>query len=92
MQETSSQLPLVLPFDRPARFKLLRAGTYCAPIGCDRGADLEATMDEEAGHIVETAVEARAGFLDRPTTVVLIVSTTLTIALFAAIYIGFFAR
>ena len=47
---------------------------------------------KEAGHIVETAVEARAGFLDRPTTVVLIVSTTLTIALFAAIYIGFFAR
>jgi len=49
-------------------------------------------MDKEAGHIVETAVEARAGFRDRPTTVVLIVSTTLTIALFAAIYIGFFAR
>jgi hypothetical protein len=70
----------------------LRAGTYCAPIGCDRGAGLEAVMDKEAGHIVETAVEARAGFLDRPTTVVLIVSTTLTIALFAAIYIGFFAR
>jgi hypothetical protein len=39
-----------------------------------------------------TAAEARAGFLDRPTTVVLIVSTSLTIALFAAIYIGFFAR
>jgi hypothetical protein len=49
-------------------------------------------MDKEAGHIVETAVEARAGFIDRPTTVVLIVSTTLTIAVFAAIYIGFFAR
>jgi len=48
-------------------------------------------MDTEAGHIVETAVEARAGFIDRPT-VVLIVSTTLTIAVFAAIYIGFFAR
>jgi hypothetical protein len=49
-------------------------------------------MNRESGHIVETAVEARAGFLDRPTMVVLIVSTTLTIALFAAIYIGFFAR
>jgi hypothetical protein len=49
-------------------------------------------MDKEAGHIVETAVEARAGFIDRPTTVMLIVSTTLTIAVFAAIYIGFFAR
>jgi hypothetical protein len=49
-------------------------------------------MNKEGGHIVETAVEARSGFLDRPTAVVLIVSTTLTIALFAAIYIGFFAR
>jgi hypothetical protein len=36
---------------------------------------------EEAGHTVGTAVEARAGFLDRPTTVVLIMSTSLTIAL-----------
>jgi len=34
-------------------------------------------MNKESGHIVETAVEARAGFLDRPTTVVLIVSTAL---------------
>jgi hypothetical protein len=49
-------------------------------------------MHKEAGHTVGTAVEARAGFLDRPTAVVLIVSTSLTIALFAAIYIGFFAR
>jgi hypothetical protein len=49
-------------------------------------------MDKEAGHIVETAVEARAGFIDRPTTIVLIVSTTLTIAVFATIYIGFFSR
>ena len=64
----------------------------CVPIGWDKGADLESVMDKEAGHIVETAVEARAGFIDRPTTVVLIVSTTLTIAVFAAIYIGFFAR
>jgi hypothetical protein len=28
-------------------------------------------MHEEAGHIVETPVEARAGFLDRPTLVVI---------------------
>ena len=49
-------------------------------------------MNKESGHIVETAVEARAGFLDRPTTVVLIMSTALTMALFAAIYISFFAR
>ena len=46
-------------------------------------------MQEEAGHIVETPIEARAGFLDRPTLVVLIVSTSLMIGVFAALYIGF---
>ena len=49
-------------------------------------------MQEEAGHIVETPVEARAGFLDRPTLVVLMVSTSLMIGVFAVLYIGFFAR
>ena len=49
-------------------------------------------MHKEAGHIVETPVEARAGFLDRPTLAVLIVSTGVVIGLFALIYIGFFAR
>ena len=49
-------------------------------------------MHEEAGHTVETPVEARAGFLDRPTLVVLIVSTSLMIGVFAMLYIGFFAR
>jgi hypothetical protein len=49
-------------------------------------------MHKEAGQIVETAVEARAGFLDRSTTAVLIVSTALLIGLFAPLYIGFFAR
>jgi hypothetical protein len=49
-------------------------------------------MHKEVGHIVETAVEARAGFLDRPTMAVLIVSTVLVVGLFATLYIGFFAR
>ena len=39
-------------------------------------------MHTENGHIVETAVEARAGFLGRPTLVVLVVSTILVVALF----------
>jgi hypothetical protein len=47
-------------------------------------------MYNEGKHIVETAVEARAGFLDRRTLVVLIVSTCLTI--FAMIFLGVFAR
>ena len=49
-------------------------------------------MYKKNGQVIETAVEARAGFLDRPTLVVLIVSTGLIIGLFAAIYIGFFAH
>ena len=49
-------------------------------------------MHKENGQVIETAVEARAGFLDRPTLVVLIVSTGLIIGLFAAIYIWFFAH
>jgi hypothetical protein len=49
-------------------------------------------MIDKGGHIVETAVEARAGFLDRPTLVVLTVSTCLIIGLFAIIFMGFFAR
>ena len=48
-------------------------------------------MHKEGGHIVETAVEARAGFLDKPTLTVLIVSTTLTIAMFVLIYSFVFA-
>jgi hypothetical protein len=49
-------------------------------------------MHKENGQTVETSVEARAGFLDRPTLVVLIVSTALLIGLFAVIYVGFFGR
>jgi hypothetical protein len=49
-------------------------------------------MHKEQGHIVETAVEARAGFLGRPTLVVLFISTAATIGLFALIYIVFFAQ
>jgi hypothetical protein len=49
-------------------------------------------VHKEEGHIVAAPVEARAGFLDRPILVVLIVSTTLVIGLFALLYIGFFSR
>ena len=49
-------------------------------------------MHKEGGHIVETAVEARAGFLDRPTLAILTVSTCLIIGLFVMIFISFFAR
>jgi hypothetical protein len=49
-------------------------------------------MHKEGESTVATPVEARAGFLDRPTLTVLIVSIGLTIGLFALVYIVFFAR
>ena len=48
-------------------------------------------MHKEQGRIVETPVEARAGFLDRPVLVVLTVSTIAVIAIFALVYAGHFA-
>lgn len=48
-------------------------------------------MKKEGGHIVETAVEARAGYLDRPAMAVLIVSTVLVCALFGLLYLVSFA-
>jgi hypothetical protein len=52
---------------------------------------LEAIMHKEGGHIVETPVEARAGFLDRPVLVVLMVSVILVVGAFALVAGGFFS-
>jgi hypothetical protein len=49
-------------------------------------------MHKEQGHTVGSAVEARAGFLDRPVLVVLVVSVLLVCLLFGGIYLGFFGR
>jgi hypothetical protein len=46
--------------------------------------------EEEPKRIVETPVEARQGFLDRPVLVVLLVSLALVITLFGMIYGGIF--
>lgn len=43
---------------------------------------------QERGHTVETAVEARAGFLDRPVLAVLVASTVIVIVGFALVYLG----
>ena len=48
-------------------------------------------MHKEEGHTVESPVEARAGFLDRPVLVVLLTSVTLACGLFALVYFGYFA-
>jgi hypothetical protein len=47
-------------------------------------------MKNAAGHEVETAREARAGFLDRPVLVVLCISTGVLIAVFGLLWFGFF--
>ena len=44
-------------------------------------------IDKE-GRTVETAVEARAGFLDRPVLVVLVVSCVLAVCFLALTYFG----
>ena len=48
-------------------------------------------MEKKQGRIVETPVEARAGFLDRPVLLILLVSLLLVVILFALSYCGFFA-
>lgn len=48
-------------------------------------------MHKESGQIVETPVEARGGFLDRPVLVVLIISTALVIAGFVIVSMGYFS-
>ncbi len=45
-------------------------------------------MHTEKNHVVESAVEARAGFLDRPVLVVLVVSCVLVVAAFILTYVG----
>ena len=45
-------------------------------------------MRTEGGHVVATPVEARAGFLDRPVLLVLLVSTAIVIVGFALVYFG----
>jgi hypothetical protein len=48
-------------------------------------------MRKEGDHVVETPVEARAGFLDRPVAVVLVVSTALVVVIFGLIYATHFS-
>ena len=45
-------------------------------------------MHTEQNHVVESAVEARAGFLDRPVLVVLVASCVLVVVAFILTYAG----
>jgi hypothetical protein len=51
----------------------------------------EHIMRDESGRKVETSVEARAGFLDRPVLIVLCVSLALGVIVLGALWLGFFA-
>jgi hypothetical protein len=51
---------------------------------------VETIMQKEGGHVVQTPVEARAGFLDRPVLVVLAAGLILVVVAFALIYGGYF--
>ena len=62
-------------------------GIQLLQLGANHGSS---SMHYENGRIVETPVEARGGFLDRPSLAVLIVSIGLAIGLLVLIYIGAF--
>ena len=47
-------------------------------------------MRKVDGQVVETPVEARAGFLDRPVLVVLVVSILLALGAFVLVSVGVF--
>lgn len=47
-------------------------------------------MHKEGDHTVESAVEARGGFLGKPVLVVLVVSVVLALMAMALSYAGFF--
>jgi hypothetical protein len=50
----------------------------------------EQLMRDDEGRKVETAVEARAGFLDRPVLVVLCASLALGVVILGAMWLGLF--
>src|SRR5262245_10033085 len=53
-------------------------------------AHVEQDHARRGGRKVETAVEARAGFLDRPVLLVLCASLTLGVVILGALWLGFF--
>jgi hypothetical protein len=57
---------------------------------CTVEARKEHLMRDERGRKVETGVEARAGFLDRPVLIVLCVSLALAVVVLGALWLGFF--
>lgn len=79
---------------RVARVSIVPVRCRCGPAhetqAIYQAIDQEATMYKQGDQVVETAVEARQGFLDRPVFVVLVVSCVLAIGAVAAAYFGAF--
>jgi hypothetical protein len=67
----------------------LSSGTQQRAVGKARQTG-DSSMHKEEGRTVESAVEARGGFLGRPVLVVLVASVALVIILYAFIFMGFF--
>jgi hypothetical protein len=67
-------------------------GTGSVPqaLSCDNAREL--IMEKVQGHTVETGVEARAGFRDRPVLVITAVSTVLAFIVLGGLWLGFFAH
>src|SRR5262245_801771 len=66
-------------------------GTRFAPSALSGGnASRGRLMRDDEGHKVETAVEARAGFLDRPVLLVLCASLALGVVVLGAMWLGWF--
>jgi hypothetical protein len=68
---------------------MLRAGTRPAgaTLSPERARHQEQVMRDEAGRKVETSVEARAGFLDRPVLAVLCASLALGVVVLGALWL-----
>jgi hypothetical protein len=72
--------------------KAVRSGTYSVPRCLHLGINhRRRILHKEGSQIVETAVEARGGFLGLPVLGVLITSLALTIGMFAIVYVAFFS-
>jgi hypothetical protein len=66
-----------------------RGGTEAARYALMSAIHSEGPVRDSEGHKVETAVEARAGFLDRPVLVVLCASLALGIVVLGVLWLGF---
>jgi cobalamin biosynthesis Mg chelatase CobN len=79
-------------FRRNIFCRITRSGTAAAPpaLSVKVRKRKEQPMHKEEGRTVETPVEARQGFLDRPVLAVLVVSVALVLVLYGFIYFGFF--